>query len=89
MKKQIPTKAYPQRYSKILQDYQILFTSIVTYWIALIVGLIIAYVNERFVFNVFFVSVIGISAYFTILGIFYLLDFKEELEEIVQEIEKE
>ena len=89
MKKQISTLAYPQRYSKILQDYQILFTSIVTYWIALIVGLIIAYVTERFIFNVFFVSVVGMSAYFTMLGIFYLLDFKEELEEMVQQIENE
>ena len=82
MKKQIATLAYPQRYSKILQDYQILFTSIVTYWIALIVGLIIAYVTERFIFNVFFVGVISISALITLVILFQLTNLKDRLDEI-------
>ncbi len=70
-------------FSRTLQDYQIAFNSLVTFWVALIVGLIIAYITERLVFGVFFVTVIGISAYVTTLTVFYLLSLRDELEETI------
>lgn len=57
-------------YEKLLQDYQILMTSMVTYWIALMVGIIIAIITEKLFFGIFFVLIIGISVFLTIVGIF-------------------
>ncbi len=75
-------------YEKLLQDYQILMTSIVTYWIALMVGIIIAIITEKFFFGIFFVLIIGISVFLTIVGIFELALMKENLLAIISEVKE-
>ena len=69
-------------HSRVLQEYQILWNFITTYWIALAVGLILAYITEKLIFNVFFVGVISISALITLVILFQLTNLKDRLDEI-------
>ncbi len=72
---------------KTLQNYQIALTSLATYWTALIVGIIVAYATEKLAFTLFFVLAIGISAYLSILIIFYLHHLQERLDEIIAKVQ--
>ncbi len=82
-----PASTLQLRYAKILQDYQILWSAIITYWIALTVGLIIAHLTEKLVFNIFFVGIISTSTLITLLILFQLVSLKDRLVEIREEIE--
>ena len=76
------------QYAKILQNYQILLNSIVTYWIALTVGLIVSYITDKLVFGIFFVTLVGVSALITLLSFFQLILLKDNLRMIIDNIEK-
>ena len=76
------------QYAKILQNYQILLNSIVTYWIALTVGLIVSYITDKLVFGIFSVTLVGVSALITLLSFFQLILLKDNLRMIIDNIEK-
>ncbi len=90
MNAQKTSKAIKQlEYAKALQDYQILWNGIITYWIALAVGLIIAHITDKLAFDVFFVSIISISALGTILILFELGNLTDRIQEIQEKTDNE
>jgi len=77
-------EALNRKYNQLLVDYQLLVTSLVTYWIALLVGLIVAFITQKLIFGVFFVMIIGLSGLLTILGLFYVLGLRKEIDCMVR-----
>ena len=73
-----------RKYERLLLDYQLLVSSLVTYWIALSIGLIIAFITQKLIFGVFFVLVIGMSSLLTISGLFYVLYLRDRINEMIE-----
>jgi len=72
-----------RKYELLLLDYQLLVSSLITYWIALSIGIVIAFITQKLIFGVFFVMVIGMSSLLTISGLFYILYLREQINEMV------